>query len=307
MRAFVVDAFTETAFAGNPAGVVLLEETADAAWMQDVAAELRHSETAFVLGRADGDWDLRWFTPAVEVDLCGHATLAAAHVLASTGRSGPFAFRTRGGLLTAAIQGRAITLDFPSKDVEAVAEPPGLMDALGVTPLGVYSNGMDLLVEIFDPAAVSDMAPDMGLLAGVQCRGVIVTAAANPPGDHDFVSRFFGPRVGVDEDPVTGSAHCALGPFWARRTGRTSLCGVQLSARGGRIGVEVRDERVLLTGSAVTVLAGNCAPKLPARIAPSGARRQPRPGAPSTRSPAGRFSPSHRARTAGSSRAARPR
>jgi PhzF family phenazine biosynthesis protein len=256
VRAFVVDAFTDIAFAGNPAGVVLLDGPADEAWMQAVAAELRHSETAFVRARPDGDYDLRWFTPTVEVDLCGHATLASTHVLATTGRLGRFAFHTRSGVLTATVSGGAIELDFPSQAVAPVPEPTRLVEALGVSPLGVYGNGVDLLVEVSDADTVRTLAPDLEVLSTVECRGVIVTAAAAPDAEHDFVSRFFGPRVGVDEDPVTGSAHCALGPFWAERLGRTSLTGVQLSARGGRVAVDVRGERVLLVGAAVTVLGG---------------------------------------------------
>jgi PhzF family phenazine biosynthesis protein len=256
VRAFVVDAFTDTAFAGNPAGVVLLDGPADQAWMQAVAAELRHSETAFVRPRPDGDYDLRWFTPSVEVELCGHATLASAHVLATTGGFGRFAFHTLSGVLAATVSNGAIELDFPSQPVAPVPDPIRLVEALGVSPLGVYGNGVDLLVEVSDADTVRTLTPDLRVLSTVECRGVIVTAAAAPDAQHDFVSRFFGPRVGVDEDPVTGSAHCALGPFWAERLGRTSLTGVQLSARGGRVAVDVRGERVLLAGAAVTVLAG---------------------------------------------------
>lgn len=257
MRAFVVDAFTNTAFAGNPAGVVVLDAApVEAGWMQDVAAELRHSETAFVRARADGDYDLRWFTPTVEVDLCGHATLATAHVLAAEGTSGTLRFHTRSGVLTATVSAAGTVLDFPAKPVAPVAAPKGLVEALSVAPLGVYGNGMDLLVELSDVAAVLAVRPDMALLRMVECRGVIVTAAAAPGAGHDFVSRFFAPRVGVDEDPVTGSAHCALGPFWAERCGRTSLIGVQLSDRGGRVAVEVCGERVALSGAAITVLEG---------------------------------------------------
>ncbi len=259
MRAFVVDAFTSSAFAGNPAGVVLPPEPVDAAWMQQVAAEFRHAETAFLLARPDGSYDLRWFTPLVEVDLCGHATLASAHVLASIGVPGPITFHTRGGPLTATMDGAAIVLDFPACPVTSVDEPDGLSAALGIEMLGVYANGTDLLVEVADAARVAAVSPDFAALAAVECRGVIVTAPAAigaAEDDHDFVSRFFAPRVGVDEDPVTGSAHCALGPFWGARLGRDTLTGVQLSARGGRVGVELRGSRVLLRGSAVTVLDG---------------------------------------------------
>jgi PhzF family phenazine biosynthesis protein len=257
VRAFVVDAFTDVAFRGNPAGVVLLDEPTEAAWMQDVAAELRHSETAFVLRRADRDYDLRWFTPDVEVDLCGHATLAATHVLASTGLTGPFAFHTRSGVLRSEVGiGGAVAMDFPAQPTMPLAEPAGLRDALGVVPQAVESNGIDVLVELSDAATVSHLAPDIASLRGVECRGVIVTARADDGSDHDFVSRFFAPRVGVGEDPVTGSAHCALAPYWSQRAGRASLVGVQLSARGGRVEVEVRGDRVVLRGRAVIVLDG---------------------------------------------------
>jgi PhzF family phenazine biosynthesis protein len=257
VRIAVVDAFTDAAFRGNPAGVVLLDAPADASWMQHVATEMRHSETAFVLPRPDGDHDLRWFTPAVEVDLCGHATLATAHVLLSGGLPGPFAFHTRSGVLRASgsPDGRVV-LDFPARPPYATEDVDGLAAALGAEPLGVWRAGDDVLVEVADAATVRGVEPDVDALGAVDARGVVVTAAAEPGADHDFVSRFFAPTVGVDEDPVTGSAHCALAPFWCGRLGRTSLMGVQLSARTGRVGVELRDDRVMLTGSAVTVLEG---------------------------------------------------
>lgn len=260
MRAFVVDAFTEHPFAGNPAGVALLGSPgADAAWMQSLAAELRHSETAFV-GPAgdDGVRPLRWFTPAAEVDLCGHATLASAHVLASVDGPGTFAFDTRSGRLTAEVAGDgAITLDFPVKEAVPAEEPAGLATALGTELLGAYRcRTDDVLVEVADAATVAGLRPDIDGVAAVPCRGVIVTAAADPGTGADFVSRFFAPRVGVAEDPVTGSAHCALAPFWANRLGRDDLVGDQLSPRGGRVRVGLRADRVLLTGRAVTVLAG---------------------------------------------------
>jgi PhzF family phenazine biosynthesis protein len=258
VRTFVVDAFTDRAFAGNPAGVVLLDAPAEDEWMQRVAAEMRHAETAFLLSGEDGDeWRLRWFTPAVEVDLCGHATLGSAAALAHTGRRGPFRFATRSGMLTARPTDSGFTLDFPAKPVTPRTAPAGLREALGLDPLGVYGNGMDLLVEVDDAARVRGLTPDIAALAAVECRGVIVTAAAERGTDHDFVSRFFAPRVGVDEDPVTGSAHCALAPFWSQRTGRDRLTGLQLSPRGGRVNVRVAGERVELSGSAVIVLAGD--------------------------------------------------
>ncbi len=257
VRIAVVDAFTDAAFRGNPAGVVLLSAPADPSWMQRVATEMRHSETAFVLPRPDGDHDLRWFTPAVEVDLCGHATLATAHVLLASGLAGPFAFHTRSGVLRAAgaPDGRVV-LDFPARPPDRADDVDGLAAALGIAPLGVWRAGDDVLVEVADAATVRALAPDIDALREIAARGVIVTATADPGTDHDFVSRFFAPNVGVDEDPVTGSAHCALAPFWCERLERPALTGVQLSARTGRVGVELRDDRVLLTGTAVTVLDG---------------------------------------------------
>lgn len=259
-RIVVVDAFTDTAFRGNPAGVVVLTAPAERSWMQDVAAELRHSETAFVLARTDSAYELRWFTPAVEVDLCGHATLAATHVLLGTGATGPFAFHTRSGVLhaSAAPDGRVV-LDFPARPPHPVDRIEGLAAALGTDPIGVWRAGDDILVEVADATAVLALTPDIDALRAVDARGVVVTAAADEGTDHDFVSRFFAPNVGVDEDPVTGSAHCALAPFWCERLGRRPLTGVQLSTRTGRMDVELRGDRVLLTGAAVTVLEGSLA------------------------------------------------
>ncbi|MGN6608522.1 MAG: PhzF family phenazine biosynthesis protein [Jatrophihabitans sp.] len=256
MRIFVVDAFTDQPFRGNPAAVVLLERDAEPAWMQQVASEMKHSETAFVRERPDGHLDLRWFTPAAEVDLCGHATLAGAHVLASVGRRGPFAFHTRSGVLIATPRDGTIELDFPAQPATPAPVPDGLAEALDVAVIGCHRNGTDVLLEVADAATVRGLAPDIASLATVDCRGVIVTAAAGPDDDADFVSRFFAPRVGVDEDPVTGSAHCALAPFWAQRFGRSTLTGAQLSARGGRVRCDLRGQRVLLSGAAVTVLSG---------------------------------------------------
>lgn len=260
MRCWIVDAFTDQAFRGNPAGVVLTDPAQPvppASWMQDLAAELKHSETAFVTPRADDDgFDLRWFTPAVEVDLCGHATLASAHALRAGGARGPFRFYTRSGVLTASATGDGITLDFPAKDPQPAPAPRGLAGALGIVPLATYADGTDVLVEVAQASVVADLDPDLLALDTLDCRGVIVTAPADAGADHDFVSRFFGAGIGVGEDPVTGSAHCALGPFWAQRLGRSTLVGVQLSARGGRVGVTVRGDRVELRGQAVTVLTG---------------------------------------------------
>jgi PhzF family phenazine biosynthesis protein len=252
-----VDAFTDRPFAGNPAAVCILDAPREEPWMRSVAAEMNLSETAF-LHPQDVGWGLRWFTPEVEVDLCGHATLASAHVLWQEGRLPPDAearFHTRSGVLTAARQDGWITLDFPAKPEQAAPAPDGLERALGVRPLYTGRSHFDWLVEVESEQAVRGLKPDLGLLATVEARGVIVTARADGEG-RDFVSRFFAPRVGVPEDPVTGSAHCVLAPFWARRLGRDALTGFQASRRGGIVRVRVAGDRVILAGQAVTVLRG---------------------------------------------------
>jgi predicted PhzF superfamily epimerase YddE/YHI9 len=254
---FQVDAFTDTAFAGNPAAVCLLDGPADARWMQQVAAEMNLSETAFVRPLAEG-WELRWFTPAVEVDLCGHATLASAHVLWEQGRvppGEPIRFHTRSGVLTARPAADGIELDFPATPAEPAAAPPGLAAAVGAAPRFVGRNRFDYLLELDSEAAVRGLRPDLRALAAVPVRGIIVTARSAVPA-FDFVSRFFAPASGVPEDPVTGSAHCCLGPFWAGRLGKDELRAYQASARGGVVGVRVAGQRVYLRGRAVTVLRG---------------------------------------------------
>lgn len=252
-----VDAFTDRPFAGNPAAVCILDAPREEPWMRDVAAEMNLSETAF-LHRVDDGWSLRWFTPAVEVDLCGHATLAAAHVLWQDGLLAPDAearFHTRSGLLTAVRDGGWIRMDFPAKPEQPAPAPEGLEQALGVRPVYMGRSLFDWVVEVESEASVRAITPDMGLLAKVDARGVIVTARAEG-GGYDFVSRFFAPRVGVPEDPVTGSAHCALAPFWAARLGRDELTGFQASRRGGTVQVRVAGDRVMLGGQAVTVMRG---------------------------------------------------
>jgi PhzF family phenazine biosynthesis protein len=258
LRIVQVDAFADRPFAGNPAAVCVLPDERDAGWMQDVAREMNLSETAFLLREDDG-FRLRWFTPAVEVDLCGHATLASAHVLWEDGHLDPSEtarFHTRSGLLTAAREGEWIWLDFPAAPPAAIDPPAGLLPALGVdSPRWVGGSRFDLLVELDSERAVRELGPDFGALRGVPTRGVIVTARSDSA-DHDFVSRWFGPAVGVDEDPVTGSAHCVLAPYWAERLGRDELTGYQASARGGVVRTRLRGERVLLGGQAVTVMRG---------------------------------------------------
>jgi PhzF family phenazine biosynthesis protein len=267
MRIRIVDAFTDRPFAGNPAGVVLLgaDRFPDDDWMRQVAAELNLSETAFAHPRAadpDTDWALRWFTPVTEVNLCGHATLATAHVLRTTGEAqGTVRFRTRAGVLSATAGGDGmITLDFPAAPLTPVEPPAGLARALGAEPLTVRDTGPDcgdLLVEVADEATVRALKPDFTALAGLSRRGIIATAPAADPGrGYDFVSRGFFPAVGIDEDPVTGSAHTALAPFWSQRLGRDRLTGLQASARTGLVATQLSGDRVLLTGAAVTVVDG---------------------------------------------------
>ena len=264
MRLFQVDAFAERAFAGNPAGVCLVEGPVDAEWMQSVANEMNLSETAFLVREDDGVYGLRWFTPVMEVDLCGHATLASAHVLwdEKIERPEPLSFSTRGGILTAVPVGDGlIQLDFPADppDVAYGGGPfsDGLAAALGASVVGVHRGRFDLLVEVEDAETVRALAPDFRALAGYDARGVIVTALGDGLDGADFVSRCFYPAAGVDEDPVTGSAHCTLASFWCTRLGRPALVGWQASPRGGRVGVEISGDRVLLTGRAVTVLRGD--------------------------------------------------
>jgi PhzF family phenazine biosynthesis protein len=264
-RITIVDAFTHTAFAGNPATVCVLTEPTTKAWMQSVAREMKHSDSAFCVPLKDGSFELRWFTPGGEVRLCGHATLAAAHVLWEEGwleHRKVARFSTLSGELTAAPLGRVIELDFPSRPPSEVEAPAGLVDALGVTPSWIGRDLDDYVVLLADEAAVVACAPDFGSLRAVETRGVIITARA--VGDQvDFVSRFFAPRFGIDEDPVTGSAHCCLTPFWASRLDKSVLTARQLSARGGELEVELASERVKLRGTCVTTLRGNLTESAP--------------------------------------------
>lgn len=256
----VVDAFSETPFRGNPAGVCLPPPDVEPAWMQAVAAEVNLAETAFLFPRSRSEYGLRWFTPLVEVDLCGHATLASAHRLWEEELAeGTIRFHTRSGILTAARAGPDIELDFPSEPPRESAPPAGLAEALGAPFLWTGENALgDLLVEMPDDTAVRNLEPDFVALGKMPVRGVIATASAERRADvgHDFVSRFFAPRVGINEDPVTGSAHCALAPFWSERFGRTELVGWQASARGGIVRTRVDGDRVALGGRAVTVWKG---------------------------------------------------
>lgn len=251
-----VDAFTDRAFAGNPAAVCVLEDALDPGTMQSIATEMNLSETAFLQSRPGG-WDLRWFTPVAEVDLCGHATLASAHVLWESGRAAPGAvlhFHTRSGVLTAVQRDEWIELDFPALGGTEEPAPAWLEAALGTRPLRVIRGPFDYLVEVESEAIVRGLEPDQGRLGAEPVRGFIVTAAG--AGDYDFVSRFFCPAVGIAEDPVTGSAHCALAPYWAPRLGKLEMVAYQASRRGGVVRVTVAGNRVRLGGRAVTTLRG---------------------------------------------------
>jgi PhzF family phenazine biosynthesis protein len=256
LRLLEIDAFTEQAFRGNPAAVCLLDGERDAAWMQSVAAEMNLSETAFLLPYSDG-FSLRWFTPAVEVDLCGHATLASAHALweeGILGESETARFHTRSGVLTATRAGDWIELDFPATPASPADAPAGLLESLGVTsPVFVGRSKFDYLVEVASEDEVRALNPDPVALARVETRGAIVTSRS---GGFDFVSRFFGPAAGVVEDPVTGSAHCCLAPYWSARLGKTEMVAFQASARGGVVRVRLEGDRVKLGGQCVTVLRG---------------------------------------------------
>ena len=257
---YQVDAFTDKPFTGNPAAVCILSAPGEEGWMQAVAREMNLSETAFLCAQADG-YILRWFTPVVEVDLCGHATLASAHVLWEMGTLQPqeqARFHTRSGLLTAVRRADGIEMDFPATPDKPVSTPPRLGEALGVVPRYVGKSRFDYLVEIESETVVRALRPDFAALRTLDVRGVIVTSRADSPG-YDFVSRFFAPGAGVDEDPVTGSAHCCLGPFWHRRLGRVEFTAYQASARGGTVRVRLAGDRVYLGGQAVTVLRGELA------------------------------------------------
>lgn len=258
MRLFQIDAFTDAPFSGNPAGVCLLDgATADEQWMQNVAAEMNLSETAFV-ERCDGGWSLRWFTPTVEVALCGHATLATAHVMLEEGilaTGGTARFHTKSGILSATQSGDLIELDFPATFPQPSSPPDGLIEAIGMHPLHVARSAFDYLVELPTEDDVRALTPDFAMLRRIPVRGVIATSRGTTR-EFDFVSRFFAPASGVDEDPVTGSAHCALAPYWAPRLGKQQFRAYQASPRGGVLQVTLVGDRVRLAGRAVTVFRG---------------------------------------------------
>jgi PhzF family phenazine biosynthesis protein len=259
-RIVQVDAFTNQAFAGNPAGVCILPKAPSDAWMQNVAREMNVAETAFLVPN-DDSYHLRWFTPAVEVKLCGHATLASAHVLwqdayLAVGKQARFS--TLSGTLTADQRGDWIEMDFPATREERADAPPGLLEALGVKSAYVGRSKFDYLVQVDSEEIVRGLNPDHTVLKKLPVRGVIVTARSSAP-DFDFVSRFFAPGSGIDEDPATGSAHCCLGPFWTKHLGKSEFTAFQASPRGAVLRVRVDGERVKLIGQAVTVLRGELA------------------------------------------------
>ncbi len=253
----VVDAFTDRPFSGNPAAICLLPAWRDDRWLQSFAAEMKLSETAYLVRNTEG-FDLRWFTPAIEVDLCGHATLASAHALweeRTAPASAPIRFATKSGTLTATRAAGRIELDFPLS-AEAPVEPPSeLLPALGVTARYVGKSRFDFLVEVESEEIVRQATPDFRRLASAPVRGTIVTSRSSDP-QFDFVSRFFAPAAGVDEDPVTGSAHCCLADFWQKRLKKTEFRAYQASPRGGVVHVRVSGDRVILGGQAVTVTRG---------------------------------------------------
>jgi PhzF family phenazine biosynthesis protein len=260
LRLLQIDAFTSQAFRGNPAAVCLLERERDERWMQDVAAEMNLAATAFLLRRDDGDYGLRWFTPATEVALCGHATLASAHALHEELGLSSARFYTKSGVLTADRVGDRIELDFPATLEQPAEAPADLLESLGIAnPVYVGRNKLDYLVELSSEDEVRALLPDHARLRRIEARGVIVTSrssSSKSSPEFDFISRFFAPGSGIDEDPVTGSAHCCLAPYWSAKLGRTEMTAFQASQRGGVVHVRLAGDRVKLAGNAVTVLRG---------------------------------------------------
>lgn len=256
-RYYIVDAFSDQPFQGNPAAVVPLAAWPSNKWMQDLAMEINLSETAFVVG-GDGRYELRWFTPTTEVELCGHATLASAHTLWNHGyarEDSPITFETHSGPLTCNRRQDMIELDFPSTPATSIAAPELLGQALGITPQFVGKSQFDYLVVVESAETVREMSPDFALLRKIAARGFIVTAQSDLEG-LDFISRFFAPAAGVNEDPVTGSAHCCLAPYWSEQLGKSELVAFQASQRGGTVSMRLTADRVILGGNAVTVMQG---------------------------------------------------
>lgn len=252
-----IDAFTNTPYGGNPAAVCLLAQPKPDAWLQALAAELNISETAFLLALDDGSYSLRWFTPAAEIELCGHATLASAHALWSqfnvVGDS--LVFKTLSGDLTAVKDGQGITLNFPEVTPTPFSINSDVADALGKQPVWSGQAGQKLFIELESAQAVRDCQPNFAAICALPLRGVVITAASDEP-QYDFISRFFVPELGINEDPVTGSAHCSLAPYWATKLNKTQLTGYQASKRGGVVAVGLNEKRVTLTGQCQTIFAG---------------------------------------------------
>lgn len=256
MKIYQVDAFTERPFGGNPAAVCILSSEPSEKWMQDVAGEMNLAETAFLIPMNDG-YKLRWFTPSFEIDLCGHATLASAHILWEKGyllKDQEINFYTKSGLLKAQNKQGYIQLDFPATPEEESMAPMGLIDALNITPVYIGKNIFDYLIEVESEEIVKNITPDFTKLMTIPMRGVIVTARST---EYDFVSRFFAPEVGIFEDPVTGSSHCCLAVYWKKKLGKSKFIAYQASKRGGVLKVEIKDERVLISGKAVTIMEGH--------------------------------------------------
>ncbi|MCU6793492.1 MULTISPECIES: PhzF family phenazine biosynthesis protein [Paenibacillus] len=257
---YTVDAFTSTPFSGNPAAVCILQEFPDDDhWLLKVAKEINLSETAFLCAMGNGSYRLRWFTPETEVDLCGHATLASAQVIWETGAAygiEQLRFHTKSGVLTAKRLNNGIELNLPAEPPAPAEAPPQLLEALGsVTPVAIYRNRLDYIVELESEGAVQELKPDFKILKNLPSRGLLVTSRSDNP-DYDFVARCFFSPVGVDEDPVTGSAYCALAPYWRDKLGKSTMTAAQLSERGGRLKLQTADSRVLIQGQAVIVIKG---------------------------------------------------
>lgn len=258
MKFWTVDAFTNQPFKGNPAAICVIDHFLDATLMQKIATEINLSETAFLVSKPNGHFDIRWFTPSIEVDLCGHATLAAAHILWHEFKidKDTLYFDSLSGILMATQQSNKITLDFPAYGSEPMAIPDGLTQALGIAPVCVSKAFDDCIIELSSAEEVVNLKPNISKLNNIDCRGIIVTAEAKADSEYDFVSRFFAPRVGVQEDPVTGSAHCKLAPYWSKRLKKNDFLAYQASKRGGIIEVRFESSRVYLTGEAVTIFEG---------------------------------------------------
>jgi len=260
IKYFIVDAFTSIPLKGNPAAIVLLDQWKSDSWLQDIALEMNLSETAFLVPNANG-YDLRWFTPKAEVDLCGHATIASAVVLTyleELKNGTEVAFSTKSGILKVWREDSNFQLDFPSLAVEPFELPCEVLESLKTDVCYSGRTTFDFLVEIESETILRNLTPDFGRLATAKCRGLIVTAKSDDP-QFDFVSRFFAPAVGINEDPVTGSAHCSLAPYWAKKLGKTKLVGYQASARGGVVSIELRDDRVIIGGEGIIFATGGIA------------------------------------------------